>query len=130
MAKKLNFGPDFGSCGSNLDPKIFFCKFYFYQLLDIVASYHCMQFQGKLIIKLKKMAKSLILGLIQVPWAQIQAANIFSKIWLCQPIDIMVSYRYVQYQKKINDPILRKFSDRLTDGQMDEQIDEETGGQG
>ena len=30
-------------------PKNFFGKFYLYYMLDIVASYHCMQFQGKLI---------------------------------------------------------------------------------
>ena len=25
----------------------------------------------------------------------------FSKVWLCQSLDIMVSYHHVQYQKKI-----------------------------
>ena len=37
-----------------------------------------------------------------------------------QSLDIMLSYHHVQYQKT-NDPILRKFSNRWTDGQMDEQ---------
>ena len=32
----------------------------------------------------------------------------------------MLSYHHVQCQKT-NDPILRKFSNRWTDGQMDEQ---------
>ena len=40
----------------------------------------------------------------------------FSKIWLCQSLDIMVSYQYVQYQKKTNDPILRKLSDGGREG--------------
>ena len=47
--KKTSFGTDFVPFGPNLGPKIFFHGFYFYYMLDIVASYHCMQFQGKLI---------------------------------------------------------------------------------
>ena len=39
MTKKLNFGLKFGQFNPNLGPKFFF----------IVASYHCMQLQGKLI---------------------------------------------------------------------------------
>ena len=35
----------------------------------------------------------------------------FSKIWLSQLPNIMVSYHHVQYQKKNNDIILRKLSD-------------------
>ena len=45
--------------------------------------------------------------------------NLSSKIWLCQSLDIMLSYHHVQYQKKTNDPILRKLSDGSTDGQTD-----------
>ena len=41
--KKTSFGSDFGPFGSNLDPQKFFYGFYFY-MLDIVASYDCMQF--------------------------------------------------------------------------------------
>ena len=41
--------------------------------------------------------------------------NCFSKIWLCQTLDIMVSYHHVQYRKKNNDPILRKHTDGQTD---------------
>ena len=32
----------------NLGPQIFFHGLYLYCILDIVASYHCMEFQGKL----------------------------------------------------------------------------------
>ena len=39
--KKRSFKPKFG-------PPIFFHGLYLYCMLDIVASYHCMQFQGKL----------------------------------------------------------------------------------
>ena len=42
----------------------------------------------------------------------------FSKIWLRQSLDIMISYHHVKYQKKSNDPILRKLSDG-TDGQTE-----------
>ena len=41
------------------------------------------------------------------------------KIWLRQSLDLMVRYHHVQYQKKINDPILRKLSDGRTDGPTD-----------
>ena len=40
----------------------------------------------------------------------------FSKIWLSQLPNIMVSYHHVQYQKKNNDPILRKLSDGRIEG--------------
>ena len=36
----------------------------------------------------------------------------FSKIWLRQSLDIIISDYHVQYQKKTNDPILRKLSKR------------------
>ena len=45
--KKPNFGPNFGLFGPNLGPN-FFGKSYLYQQLDIVPSYHAMQFKGKL----------------------------------------------------------------------------------
>ena len=46
MAKNPKFGPNFGP---NLVPKNFLVDFTSAGLLDFVASYHCMQFQGKLI---------------------------------------------------------------------------------
>ena len=45
----------------------------------------------------------------------------FSKIWLSQSLAVMVSYHHVEYQKKSNDPILRKLSDGWTDRQADGQ---------
>ena len=47
MAKKPSFETDFGPFPSNLGPQNFFDAFYFY-FMDIVASYDCMLFQGKL----------------------------------------------------------------------------------
>ena len=46
MAKKY-FELDFDPFGPNLGPKNIFGGFFHYQMLDIVASYHHMQFQGK-----------------------------------------------------------------------------------
>ena len=46
--KKPSFETDFGSFGPNLGPIIFFHGFYLNYMLDIIASYHCMQYQGKL----------------------------------------------------------------------------------
>ena len=50
------------------------------------------------------MAKKLVLGPILAHLAQIRAAIFFfffSKIWLRQSLDIMVSYHDLQYQKKL-----------------------------
>ena len=55
--KKPTFGPDFGSFDPNFGPQIFFRGFYTYKMLDIVASYHCMQFQGKLMIQTQENGK-------------------------------------------------------------------------
>ena len=48
MAKKPSFRSDFVPFGQNLGRKNFYSGFYLYQMLDIVASYHYMQFQGEL----------------------------------------------------------------------------------
>ena len=51
----------------------------------------------------------------------------FSKIWLCQLLDIMVNYYQTQYQKKANDPILRKFSkERIMDQRINGTMDGRT----
>ena len=42
-AKKPNLGPNVGSFGL----QDFFHEFYLYEMLDIVASFHCMRSQGK-----------------------------------------------------------------------------------
>ena len=53
------------------------------------------------------MAKKLSFGPNFGPF---EVPNLFSKIWLCMSLDIVVNYHHVQYQKK-------------TDGQMDRQTD-------
>ena len=67
------------------------------------------------------MAKNLVLGLILTHLAQ--KCFFLSKIWLRQSLNVMVRYHHVQYQKKTNDPILRKLSPGGTDGQTDRQTD-------
>ena len=47
MDKKLNFRPNFGLFDPNLGPKIFLIGLTS-SSSNIVASYNCMQFQGKL----------------------------------------------------------------------------------
>ena len=69
------------------------------------------------------MAKNLVSGLILAHLAQIRANNFFKKN-LASSINIHhVSYDHVQYQKKINDPIFKKFSDGRTDRETDGQTD-------
>ena len=45
--KKPSFGSDFDPFGLNLGPQNFFYGFYLNKKSHIVASYHCMHFQGK-----------------------------------------------------------------------------------
>ena len=61
----------------------------------------------------------------------------FSKIWLHQSLDIMVSYHHVQYQKKlmiqspenlVTDGQTDRWTDRLTDRQMDQWTNRWTDG--
>ena len=47
----------------------------------------------------------------------------FSKIWLPQSLDVMVSYHHVQYQKKI---MIQSWKNLMADGQTDRQTDRGT----
>ena len=76
--KKLILGLIWVRFGPNLVPKKFFCRFYLYQISNIVASYHCMQFQGKLMNQTWEQGKkNLVSGPILDPLAQIWALKIF-----------------------------------------------------
>ena len=62
---KPRFGPDFGPFGQNSGPKkISIRRFYIYQMLDIIASYQYMQFQGKLMNQTWENGKKLSFGTI------------------------------------------------------------------
>ena len=64
------------------------------------------------------MTKKLVSGPILAHMAQILAAKFsFSKIWLRQSLDIMVSYHHVQYQKKL---MIQSWENLVTDCQTDQ----------
>ena len=96
-------------------PKLF-CDFYLYQKLDIVASYHCMKFQGKLMIQTKKKKdKNPILGLVQAYWTQIWPTIFFfffKQGWSVTTYHGQLSLCTIS--KKTNDPFLGKLIDRQT----------------
>ena len=100
-------------------PKVFFRKFYLYQMLNIVASYHCRQFEGKLMIQTREKGENLILDLIQALWAHIWAAKIFFQKTGFVIHQISWSAIIMHNIKKTNDQILRKLSDGRTDRQTD-----------
>ena len=76
------------------------------------------------------MAKNLLSGPILVPLAQIRDAKFFPQKNLTSSVT-----RYhgqlssCTISEKPNDPILRKFSDGETDGQMNRRTDKRTDGQ-
>ena len=49
--KKSSFGPKFGRSGPNSGRQIFFSKIWLRQSLDIMVSYHYVQYQKKLMIQ-------------------------------------------------------------------------------
>ena len=107
--------------GPNLGPQIFFHGFYLYYILDIAASYHCMQFQRKLMNQTWENRKKPSFEPDFGPFGPNLGHQIFfSKNWLCQSLDIMVSYHHVQYQKKL---MIQSWENIVTDGQTDGQTD-------
>ena len=87
-------------------------------MLDIVASYHCMQFQGKQMIQTQENDEKPHFG----PDLDSMDTNSVCKFFfLDQSLDIMVNYHRIQYHKKINDPILRKLSEGRTDRRTDKR---------
>ena len=52
-----SFRPNFWPVLTQIGRQISFCGFYLYLMLYIVASYHCMRFQGQLKTEIEKMAK-------------------------------------------------------------------------
>ena len=65
-------------------------------MLDIVASYHCMHFQGKLMMQTLENSEKPHFWPDLGPLGPI---FFFSKIWLRESLDIIVSYSHVGYQK-------------------------------
>ena len=151
--QKIQFQDQFWPLWPKLGPQNFFNRFYLYYMLDIVASYHCMRFQGKLTNQTWENGKKPSFGTYFGPfgpnlgpqklcsWILLllhvrhccklsrktnnqtgeyskkpsfgQPIFFFSKIWLGQSLDIMVSYHHVQYQKNL---LIQSWKN-LTDGQ-------------
>ena len=58
------------------------------------------------------------------PFGKNFAQLFFSKIWLRQSLDIMVSYYHVQYQEKL---MIQSWENLVMDGRMDRRIDRQMG---
>ena len=105
-----------------LTPKIF-RGFYLQQMLEIVASCNCMQFQEKTSNpNSRKWQKKLIFGLIQAHWTEIRDAKTFFKNLASSVTRYHGQVSSCKISGKTNDPILRKFryTERRTDRQNNE----------
>ena len=118
--QKTNFGSDFGLFWPKYGCQSFFRVFYLYQMLYIVESYHCMQFQGKLMNQTWENGKKTNFGPdFSLFLAQIWAAN-FSPANLASSVTTYHGQLSpCTISEKTNDPILRKLSDGRTDRQTD-----------
>ena len=89
-------------------------------MLEIVASYHCMQFQGKPMIQTQENGEKLHFG----PDLGQLFSNLGRQFFFFKNVASSVKRYYGQLllrtiSEKTNDPILRKFCDRRTDRQTD-----------
>ena len=99
-----------------LGPRNFFRGFYLFQMLDIVANYHCIQFQGNRIIQTQWWKTSFwawfrpIGPKFGLPFflKKNQASSYHGQLLSCT------------IPEKTNDPISRKLSDRWADRHKDE----------
>ena len=89
-------------------------------MLDIVVSYHCVQFYGKLTNQTCKNDKKLFFVQFWPIWPKFGPSIFFSKIWHHQSLEIMVSYHHVQYQKKL---MIQPWENLVTDCQTDQQTE-------
>ena len=96
--QKNKFWDRFWNLRPKFGPQTFLCGWYLYKMLEVVASYHCMQFHRKLMNRTWESGKKPSFRSDFGPNSGHQ--YLFKKIWLCQSLDIMVSYHRVQYQNK------------------------------
>ena len=114
--KKTNFWSDFGSFDLNVRPKNLFRGFYFHQMLNIVASYHCMQFQKKLMIQTQENGKKNSFWASFRPLApKFGSRNFFLKNLASSITRYHGRLSSCKISEKTNDPILRKLSEGRTD---------------
>ena len=105
--KKPSLG--LGSLWPKFGLKSFFNGFYLYQMLDIVASYHCMQFQGKLMNQIwENNKRTLVSGPILAPLAQIRAPKIFSSTLSLLYVRHCSKLSLYAISRKTNEPNFRK----------------------
>ena len=121
--QKPSFRTNFAPYGPNLGLRNFFPGFYLY-MLDIVASYHCMQFQGKLKNQTWETGKKPYF------WAWFWP-KFGPPIFFFKNLTLSVTRNHGQLSsctisEKTNDPILRKL---VMDGQTDRQTKKRTDGQ-
>ena len=99
-------------------------------MLDIIASYHRMQFQGKLKIQSQENGEKPHFGSNLGPSGpnsgHILFFFFFFEIWPPWSLDIMVSYHHVQYQEKLmiqswENLVIDERMNRWTDGGTDDQ---------
>ena len=120
MAKKTNLGSDFGP---NLVPTFFFMGFItssrYYTLLQAITVWNLKE---NLWTKLEKIAKKPSFGPDFGPFGHNSSYQIFfSKTWLCQSLDIMVSYDHVQYHNKM---MIQSWENLVTDEWTDRRTKE------
>ena len=122
--KKTNFESDFGLFHPN------FRDFYLYSMLNIVASYHCMQFQGILLNWTWTMAKYPVSRPILASLAKYGPQSFLS---ISPLLDVIHCCKLSLYaiSRKTNDPNLKiqswenlvtdRCTDRQTEGPRDEK---------
>ena len=117
-SEKPNFGPDFCPFDPNLPPNFFS---WVLLLLDVR---HCHKLSSYAISKKtydqkKEDGEKPHFRLDSKFWPSI----FFSKIWLFESLDILVSYHHEQYQEKL---MIHYWENLVTDGRTDRQRDRQT----
>ena len=106
MAKNVILGPIFVCFGPNVVPKSFLRGFYLYWMLYIVASYHCMQFQVKLMNQTWENGKKPSFGLDFDPFCPNLGPNFYFVDFTCQFAIMLTSY-VINIEKILNRPITK-----------------------
>ena len=119
--KKTSFGTNFGPFGRNLGLNKVFHQFYFCYMLEIDASYHCMQFQEKLMNQTWEKSKK---PSFRPYFGPSGPPKLFFKNLAPSATRYHGQLSSCKILEKTIDPIWRKLSDGRTDGQMDRQRDE------
>ena len=93
-------------------------------MLDIVVSYHCIQFQEKLMIQTQENCGKPHFGPDLDPLGPNSGRKIFFSKKMASSVTIYHSQlSSCTISEKTNDPILRKLSDGLTDGRTGGRTD-------